>query len=376
MAISDDLAEDFTTRAVNLLRFDGPIRREIVGNLKALELELVSQLQDFELGEVKQNAAKQRRLQALLEQTRQTIRTTYKRNRRALAKNQRELARREGAFTTATINERVGASVSTVAWTDVLLTTVSSEVLIEGAPSAEWWSRQESRLRRSFEDSMRTGILAGESTQQLVRRVRGSGTGRTARFLIDGKTVTRSVFSGGLMNTSRREAEALVRSSVQAVAQAARQATFQQNSSVIKGQQALVTLDTRTSPICISRSGFAWTLDGRPIRGTPTKGQFPGPPPWHFNCRTQLVPVMKSFRQLGRRNKARIERNAPQGTQASMNGQVAGDLTYTDWLRRQPVELQREVLGTARFEKFQAGELDLRDLIDQQTARPLRIDEL
>ena len=65
----------------------------------------------------------------------------------------------------------------------------------------------------------------------------------------------------------------------------------------------------------------------------------------------------------------------PKSTQASMDGQVASDMTYEDWLKTKPEPFQKDILGDAKWEMWNNGELPLRDMIDQR-GRPLTIDQL
>ncbi len=181
---------------------------------------------------------------------------------------------------------------------------------------------------------------------------------------------------------SSREAEALIRTSVQSVANAARQATLKANDDVIGGQTWLSVLDFRTSAECIALSGSSWDFDGNPLGKT--KIRFPGPPPLHFACRSDLVPLMKSWEQLAKetggnvelaRKMDRLEREFSGSKQASMGGPVDADLTYEDWLRRQDEEDQIKVLGCGKWELWQAGTIELSDLIDE-TGRPMTLKEL
>jgi len=171
---------------------------------------------------------------------------------------------------------------------------------------------------------------------------------------------------------SYRDARALARTSVMAVANEARMRSFKRNSKFIKGLKAVVTLDTRTSPICRSRSGFAWTTDGDPMPGTPTNIPFPGRPPWHWNCRTILSAVLKSWAELSRSDVP----EPPPSVRASMDGLVPEDLTYEQWLKRQPETVQREVLGKGRFELWSSGKASLRDMVDPASGRPLTLAQL
>ena len=62
------------------------------------------------------------------------------------------------------------------------------------------------------------------------------------------------------------------------------------------------------------------------------------------------------------------------GVRASMNGEVAGPVTYPEWFADQPKPFQKKWLGANRFARFDAGELELEDFA--QNLRILPIDEL
>lgn len=68
------------------------------------------------------------------------------------------------------------------------------------------------------------------------------------------------------------------------------------------------------------------------------------------NCRSRTLPYLKSWKELG------IDlKEAPPGTRASMDGQVAASTTFPKWLRRQPIAVQEEVLGVTRAKLFREG---------------------
>jgi hypothetical protein len=66
---------------------------------------------------------------------------------------------------------------------------------------------------------------------------------------------------------------------------------------------------------------------------------------------------------------------APPGTQASMDGAVAGDLTYEGWLLDKPVAFQKQILGPSKWKLWKDGKINFRDLVDE-SARPLTIEQL
>ena len=250
--------------------------------------------------------------------------------------------------------------------------------LIEGTPLNDWWDGQRRRTRTLFEGQMRQGILAGEDLGALRQRVRGSHTGRFVQ--VDGRRV--GVYSGGIMDISRRNVDALIRTASQSVSNDVRNETIEANDDVIKGKQTLSTLDGRTSPICIARSGWAWLNDGTPVASTGANIQFPGPPPWHVNCRTTLIPLLRSWEELAGPNstissdKLNQLESAGRRTQASMDGQVARGLNYEGWLRGKSRTFQDGVLGKGKAELWRSGGIkSLSQLVDQ-TGRPINLAQL
>jgi len=240
------------------------------------------------------------------------------------------------------------ASLPTVA----VMKAIVNGSLIEGAPSAAWWAKQSTDLQFKFAAQVRQGITANETVQQIVRRIIGSS----------------KLGIPGIMETSRAGATALVHTSIQQVANDARLATFRENADVIKGVQQLSTLDGRTSAICVAYSGASWDLDGNPINGTTLP--FNGGPPRHFNCRSVLVPITRTYKELG------IDiPEAPPGTRASDEGQVPADMTMAEWLKSKPTSYVDDLLGQGRADLFLSGKLTLPQLLDLQ-GNPLTLDQL
>lgn len=375
MPFNDDAAKEIITYIVNTIGLEEDIVRKLRYYLFRLQAELIRELEQLDTAALKGGSIRQLRLTQLLKQAALEIKATYKKISTVHEEQLVELFPLTSKAVDDGINKTLGIDIMSTTWTAQQINALMGNVLIEGAPSATWWARQGVNLQNSFSDQIRLGVLKGESVNDLVRRVRGTATGRRHTYIINGKKQTYVEFTGGLMDTSTRHAAALVRTSVQAVNNKALLETYKENGSVIKGVQALVTLDLRTSLLCMSRSQFAWNLEGEPLNKFTTI-PFPGPPPWHWGCRTVLVPVVKSWAELLKNEKyKKLDELAPKGTQASMDGQVASNLTYEDWLRSKPVKEQKEVLGIGRWQLWQAGKLSFNQLTSQ-TGKVLTIKEL
>lgn len=221
------------------------------------------------------------------------------------------------------------------------LASLTRLVLIEGAPSADWWAKQGDDLAFKFAAQVRQGVINGETQERIVQRIVGRGA------------------EPGIMDVAKRNARTLVHSSVMAAANTARLETFRNNDDVFAGVRWLSTLDLRTCLVCASLDGAAWDFDGKPLYNT--KPSFRTPPA-HYACRCVLTGIPKrtaleeAFPGIGAKFDASRQR-------ASRDGPVAGDMTFEAFLRRMSAADRRRYLGEGRAELFEAGKITLRDLI-------------
>lgn len=404
MSANQFVADDFIAHAVDLERFTAGERKRALKVLKQLEKDLVYEIRAAGFDEVKRTSFKQARLEKLLTQTQATVGTAYKRIKKQHKEAMRELADLEDTLGRELVNQNIGVDVLSVAVSPEQLRRIADDTLIDGAPSRVWWNRQGNDLQQRFEDSMRQGMLMGETNQELVQRVRGT---------------RRLGFNNGIMQAKRHQADALVRSSVQTVANKARQDVYAANEAVVKGIQQLSTLDTKTTNVCKAYDRKAWTQhvapdgsvtytpDGHnlPYVSTDKAGQTHEGPPRHWNCRSTIIPVVKSWEelkatkiptpdggtaknietlfraQLAKKGKSKEQINAAvRNARASMDGSVAKETDYTQWLNRQVATGKEEraidALGRTRYEMWREGLItDTTDLIDQ-SGRELNLDEL
>lgn len=223
-----------------------------------------------------------------------------------------------------------------------LLRAIVEEQPFEGLRMREWFGSLEAGTLQGIRRQVQLGMAQNETIDDMVRRVRGRATGAPIR---EGGRIVGYRFSGGVMDTTTRQATAIVRTAVNHVASAAHFETYRQNQDVTTSFEYVATLDSRTTLICASLDGRTWRFDDPEARR----------PPQHVNCRSVIVP---------RIDWAALGIDAPaEGSRASMDGQVSGALRYEDWLRAQPVTRQNEVLGPARAQLFRDGKVTLRDLV-------------
>ena len=372
---ADRVAELFTTHAVDLLRFDAAERQRIRRLLQQVERDIVAQLHRDDPTTIRRPTFRERRLIALADQVRTIIRSGYRTIANTHARELAELAEIEEGFTRAAINRAVGVEVMTVGVSEAALREIARGTLVgdldKRAVTRDWWAGQSDRLARDFTRVVRVGLAQGESIGDLVRRVRG-----TTR-IVGGERVV----EGGIMQASRRDAAALVRTAVSAVSNATRSAVYRANDDVVKGEQHVSTLDGRTTLICISLDGAAWDFEGNPLPQSPYRRPSPGPLPLHWGERSTRIAVLRSLAEImdaaGERKAARVGA-LPQATRASMDGQIAAKVTWAEFLAQKesagPAFANR-MLGRTRANLWRAGKLDVAELIDQ-SGNPLTLDGL
>lgn len=179
-----------------------------------------------------------------------------------------------------------------------------------------------------FSQVVRNGLLTGEPTPAIAKRLVGN-----LQFGEKAKSVRQLIAAGGQSTAvANNQVTALVRTSINQVANTAGQQVYEANPDITNKYRYVATLDMRTSPICRA-------LDGKefPYGKGPT-------PPQHFNCRSTTVPVV-DYEGLG-------FVPPPPGKRASMDGQVPADITYGQWLSKQPISVQAEVLGASKVPYF------------------------
>ena len=209
-----------------------------------------------------------------------------------------------------------------------------------------WFDGLSRNLQTSVSREIRTGIGLGESVPNLVRRLEGTSTFR------------------GAFGASRDHARTVVRTSITHVSARARQATFDANKDVVKGVRYVATLDSRTSPTCAALDQLTDPGDLGEAR-----------PPQHLNCRSTIVPVLKSLKELGFKDlKEPKQGKRFSRTPAGKRKLVPGGLNYDQWLRRQPEWFQMDVLGRQKFSMFKRG-VPMRKFVDANH-RPLSLSGL
>ena len=335
---NESLLDATVAHQIGLQRLSNATVRKIIALLNRSELELVEKMKRFDGG-----PWTAKRMQKLLEALRTANKEAYAVLRAELDADLKALAIYEGDYQTTLLASTIPVQLDIVTPTSAQLKAAVDSRPFQGRLLKEWYSELEASAQTRLRGAIRMGFVEGETIDQMVRRVRGT------------KALQ---YKDGILEASRRGAEALVRTAVNHTANSARAEVFRQNSDVVKGVQWVATLDGRTTLVCASRDGTIYPVDSGPR------------PPAHINCRSTTVAVLKSWKEMG------ISLSeAPEGTRASMDGQVAAKTTYDKWLRGRSVEFQEDILGVQKSKLFRQGGLTLDKFVDRNGAE-YTLDEL
>ena len=182
-----------------------------------------------------------------------------------------------------------------------------------------------------FSQVVRNGLLTGETTPDIAKRLIGS-----LQFGEEAKTVGQLIAAGGeLTAVANNQVIALVRTSINQVANTASQQVYEANQDITQKYRYVATLDTRTSAICRALDGREFDYGKGPM------------PPQHFNCRSTTVPVI-NYKELGFDPPPSVTK----GKRASMDGPVPANETYGEWLAKQPRATQSDALGPGKVAYF------------------------
>ena len=178
-----------------------------------------------------------------------------------------------------------------------------------------------------FAKTVRNGLLTGESADKIARRLKGR-----LRFGQPGSARQIAQAGGEVTSVANHQVMALVRTSLNQVANEASQQVYEANQDVTKRYRYVATLDGKTSPICRA-------LDGQEFE----YGKGPKPPQ-HFNCRSTTVPVI-DYEGLG-------VTPPPPSKRRSRDGLVPANQTYGQWLHNQSKETKADILGPEKVPYF------------------------
>ena len=338
------IADEILAHQLDLYRLESGTRAQALGILDRMQRELVAKLSHD------MTALNKQRTSTLLKEVAAVIDNYYTKAQGELDLTVHGVAHVQASHVANTLNSVFQANIDVALPTDTYLARLAGGSLIQGAPISDWWSRLSMDTAFKVSGEIRQGLAQSETNSQIIARVIGK----------EGVP--------GVLDISRRSASALVQTAVQSVANDARLETFRINGDVITKLRWVTALDSRVCDLCLARADLSWSNDAdhTPIDN---KMAFRNPP-IHWNDRCVLVPVTKTFKEMG------LDiAEPPRSTRASSDGQVSGDTTFADFLDRKGKSFQDEVLGPGRADMWRRGDITLQDLVSGD-GRPLTLAQL
>lgn len=337
---NERLLDAAINRAVDLQRYSTGVVRRIIATINRFDADLIAQIARALL-QVEPDSFTITRLEALLASAREINARAYQAAYGAMPAAMRELAGYEAEWQAMNLRAAFPADARAfVRFNAVSVEQVYAAAMsrpFQGGLLRDWQTSGEQGRMQAVRNAIRTGYLEGRTTDQIVRSIAGTRAKQ---------------FKDGLLDRSRRSVETMVRTALSHTAGTARNEVFRANEDIIKAVAWISTLDSRTSPICRVRDGLRYTPDDKhkPIGHSVPWLQGPGRA--HFACRSTSVPITKSWKELG----INLPDISP-GSRASMDGQVAAETTYSQWIARQSAARQDDILGPVRGRLLRQGGL-------------------
>lgn len=369
-------ADDFHDRSLRhqiaLLRYADGLRTRLIAALNKGDAPLIRELREQleALGDVspagyaKSSREVERRIKAIIE----TRDPTWTEFRAGLIAELQELAADEASFVAEAL--KISIPVEGVKIIEVAAEKVGAAIFdrpFEGRLLKDWADSLRASERTRLESAIRQGIIEGRTIDELVREVRGTRANQ---------------YTDGILNISRRNAEAVVRTAVAHTSHTSRDIVFEANSDIVAGKKLVATLDGRTTVLCMGR-------DGKVVINPEHKGEIPAnlpllqpqnaQLPFHFGCRSIFVVIFSLLEiekqagtrpfvrdtATGKRRQVNFRKEAKAAGMSLQDyrekwyrenvGQVPAGVNYDTWLRRQPAAFQDDVLGPGKAEIFRQG---------------------
>lgn len=374
MATANDEYRDAALRhQIGLRRYTAGLMRRVAAILEQADADLVTKLR-ARLGrfEGKPIDFTGERWKALITEVREA---------RALAlQTYKDLVRGELGQLSVLEGAREGSLLTAAIPIEINLATVAADQLraivsarpFQGKLLNDWFKELETNDQRRLVSAIQLGMVQGEPTDDIVRRIVGTRANK---------------YADGILSINRRDATAVARTAVNHVSNVARSYVWDANEDIIQARIWSSTLDGRTSPVCRARDGHGTPVGDNELPPGIPKLQPPNArPPAHINCRSTMIAYIDGVGLIGRRptvvdTRTRNKREVDFRKLAKQQGRsiqevradwaakhvggVPASTNYQDFLSRQSASFQDEVLGRTKGKLFRQGGLTLDQFVDR-----------
>ncbi|MER9652522.1 minor capsid protein [Mesorhizobium sp. M0152] len=314
---------------IGLERYGVALNKKILSKLNKAEANIVAKIAAMpalDATTAGPSSAARQHLETLLSQIRATAVEAMAVVNSTVETELGDLAVHEVEWAAGTYKASLPFATNFVTPSPQLLKAIVTTRPLQGRYIKDWLLQYPDQIKQKVHDAVLIGVMEGESVSDITRRIRG----------------TRALnYGDGALRGTKRGVEALVRTAVNHVSNAAHKTFLDDNADVFDRYQWLAVLDARTTPVCRSRAGAVYT--NSPNSTNPI-------PPAHINCRSTIAPIV-------------------------IGQEVDAVNDYAKWLADQPDAVQMEVLGPTKQKLWKDGRITL-DKFVADSGRPLTLEQL
>lgn len=334
--IHSDTMNAVTRHQIYIGRYSTSVANRMIALLNKVDARLAAEV----VAAIDQmpDGFKAQRLDRLLGSVRELLSELHEGIAAGLATELVKFAANEVTFNTALLSKAAKSAGVAVDMAAVGADTVYSAAMarpFQGTLLREALAGVEAGTAKRVRDAIRMGIVEGQTTDQIVRAIRGT----KARGYAD-----------GFLEWPRRSMDAIVRTAINHTSNVARQTMYEANDDILQGWMFVATLDSRVTITCASLNGKVFPVGKGPM------------PPRHYGCRSSSMPMLEGQTELF-------------GTRSSKDGYVDANLSFSDWLRDQPLDVQDDILGAERADLFRSKKINV-DRFTDARGNVLTLDEL
>ena len=346
-SINEQLLDNTISHQVELQGYQNHVAEKMVATLNRADRKLVSELEDA-LERLPPERFTVKRLERMLDEVMNLNQEVYALLEGSLKTELLDLVNFEAAYQQQLFAHVLPVELNVAGiLPETVYTAAFSrpfQISKDGAVTlSQYLAGLSDHRAKLIRQSISLGYTLNEPIDKIVRTIRGT----RAQNYVD-----------GLLQAPRHHVEGMVRTAVNHFSNFTAQRFYKKNEAILNGWQFIATLDSKVTITCASLSNKVFPIGEGPI------------PPRHIRCRSFATPVVKSFRELG----IDVD-NIPASTRASMSGQVAADITFSDWLKSRPSSIQDEILGPTRARMFRANEITVDKFADTR-GKVYTLDEL
>jgi hypothetical protein len=332
----DPLLDHSIRHQVNMTQYGNWVLAKMIRILNLSDADLISAL-NAALIDVDGDSFKVQRLDKLLASVREVNAQAYAALYGGMTDELAAYVEYEGQFQYDLYRAVVPATFSIASVVPEQVYAAAMAQPMQGRLLKDWADNLSATRLQRIKDTIAVGYTQGKTTADIVREIRGT------------KALQ---YADGLLDTSRHQVDAVVRTALSHTAQITRTRFTKENDDILGDEMWVSTLDGRTSPECRARDHLLYSkVDHKPVgHDLPWRA---GPGRIHWCCRSTSIALLKGQKSL-------------YGSRAAVGGPVDANLTYADWFKQQKVEVQDQVLGNYRADLYRAGKFEVKDFTNNK----------